>query len=420
MKDLKHWLLPVLLIFLVSCAKQAVQVSGSFGDFEQTGQQTRLAIMPVATELHKPVAITHAGDTSGRLFIILQTGQIVIHDGVNILPVPFLDISGLVLCCGERGLLSVAFHPGYRLNGRFFVNYTNSSGDTVIAEYKVSDDPDRADPGSAVILLEIPQPTKFHNGGQLQFGPDGYLYIGTGDGGSYDWKSEGYTGDNTGLDFQNNAQDKSKLLGKMLRIDIDSSHPYAVPLTNPFADISGARGEIWSMGLRNPWRFSFDRLTGDLFIADVGRSSNEEVNLQPSSSSGAENYGWPYMEGSLCHAPPEQCEGKLLVKPILEYDHGSGCAIIGGYRYRGRMVPMLDGVYIYGDFCSGTIWGAYENGNGKWISKQLFDSRLAISAFGEDENGEIYIADYGGYLSQYKGAVYRLVPDDSKDLNTQQ
>ena len=350
--------------------------------------QSAIALEQVAAGLVSPVAIAHASDGSGRLFITLQPGRIVIYDGVQLVPAPFLDISPLVSCCGERGLFSVAFHPEYATNGHFFVNYTNTAGDTVIARYTVSADPDIADPGSAVVFLAIDQPFDNHNGGQLQFGPDGYLYIGMGDGGS-------------GGDPGNRAQNPATLLGKMLRIDVNSGPPYSIPPSNPFAGTPGFLDEIWALGLRNPWRFSFDRLTGDLFIADVGQGNREEVNLQPATSPGGENYGWRLMEGTACFNPPSGCNNGSLTLPILEYDHALGCSITGGYRYRGMDYPELYGAYFYGDYCSGRIWRATENG-GRWTTAVAFDSSFAISSFGEDERGELYLAHHAG-------AIYRVV-----------
>ncbi len=345
----------------------------------------------IATGLKMPVAITHTGDGSGRLFIALQNGQIIIYDGTQVLPTPFLNIESLVSCCGEQGLLSVAFHPNYANNGFFYVNYTNTNGDTVIASYTVSADPNVADPNSSVILLTITQPFSNHNGGQLQFGTDGYLYIGMGDGGS-------------GGDPQNNAQNLEVLLGKMLRIDVDSGIPFTIPPDNPFVGNPSARDEIWAFGLRNPWRFSFDRLTGDLFIPDVGQEDWEEVNFQLSGGSGGENYGWRMMEGNHCFNPTTNCNDGTLTLPILEYDHSLGCSITGGFRYRGNMNLQLSGTYIYGDFCSGRIWGATEDDNGVWTTTELLDTNFDISAFGEDEASEIYFSHY----STSDGAIYRL------------
>lgn len=350
-----------------------------------------IELEPIITGLNKPVAITQAGDGSGRLFITLLGGQILIFDGQQVLAQPFLDIGSLITGGGERGLLSVAFHPDYRGNGWLFVDYTDLNGNTVVARYSVSADPNIADPASAEILLSIVQPFSNHNGGQLQFGPDGYLYIGMGDGGSAG-------------DPQNNAQSLNTLLGKMLRIDVDGNPPYSIPADNPFINDPAARDEIWALGLRNPWRFSFDRQTGDLFIADVGQSRIEEVDFQPANSSGGENYGWNLMEGSDCYPPSSNCNSGTLTLPILEYNHSLGCSITGGYRYRGAANPRLMGVYFYGDYCSGRIWGATEDNAGTWTTKELLDTNLQITAFGEDENGEIYLADF----TTGSGAIYRI------------
>jgi glucose/arabinose dehydrogenase len=351
---------------------------------------------PVVTGLSSPVDITHAGDGSGRLFITLQGGRVVIFDGVQILSPPFLDINSLVSSGGERGLLGAAFHPNYVGNGFFYVSYTDTAGDSVIARYSVSLDPNRADPTSGVILLTIPQPFSNHNGGQLHFGPDGYLYIGIGDGGS-------------GGDPQNNGQDLGTLLGKILRIDVDSGFPFTVPPDNPFVGVVGAREEIWSFGLRNPWRFSFDRLTGDMFIGDVGQNSWEEVDFQPANSTGGENYGWRLMEGNNCFNPAINCNNGTLTLPILVYDHSVGCSVTGGYLYRGSKNPNLNGLYLYGDFCSGLIWGAQEDGLGGWNTTVLLDTNFSISTFGEDESGEIYFA----HLSATDGTIYQVVQSTS-------
>ncbi len=352
-------------------------------------------LQPIAQGLANPVSITHAGDN--RLFITLQDGLIVIHDGTRVLPEPFLDIGSLVLSGGERGLLSVAFHPRYPQNGLFYVNYTNVQGHTVIARYSVSpQDPNRANPSSGVTILTINQPFANHNGGQLQFGPDGYLYIGMGDGGS-------------GGDPGNRAQNPLDLLGKMLRIDVDSAFPYAIPDSNPYAHIDNARGEIWATGLRNPWRFSFDRATGDLWIADVGQGTWEEIDFQPATSIGGENYGWRRMEGTHCFNPTSGCNPGSLVLPVIEYDHSVGCSVTGGYVYRGTRNPRLIGQYIYGDYCSGRIWAGTRHANGSVTSRVLFDAPFTISTFGEDAAGEMYV---GGYSN---GTLYRIV--DSRALS---
>lgn len=347
-----------------------------------------IALQRVTSGLASPLGIVSAGDA--RLFIVQQRGTIVIWDGTRLLPTPFLDVHNLISCCNERGLLGLAFHPHYAANGLFFIHYTAPNGDVTIARYAVSaSDPNRADPASAGILLTISH-SEFanHNGGELQFGPDGYLYIGVGDGGS-------------GGDPHNHAQDLTQLLGKLLRIDVDRP-PYAVPPSNPFASRAGARGEIWAYGLRNPWRFSFDRDTGDLWIADVGQDRYEEVDLQPATSAGGEDYGWRLMEGLHCFNPSTNCPTAGLTTPILEYNHNVGCSITGGYRYRGARFPRLRGIYFYGDYCSGTIWGATQT-NGAWSSRAMLPTSFAITSFGEDVNGELYLVDYNG------GVLYQVV-----------
>jgi glucose/arabinose dehydrogenase len=350
-----------------------------------------VVLEPIATGLSSPVSITNAGDA--RLFITLQAGQVVIWDGTRILPQPFLDIRPLVLNGGERGLLSIAFHPQYAQNGLFFVNYTNLQGHTVVARYRVSGDPNRADASSARQILFIEQPFANHNGGQLQFGPDGYLYVGMGDGGS-------------GGDPGNRAQSLNTLLGKMLRIDVDADSdlvPYVIPGNNPFTQTPGALPEIWAVGLRNPWRFSFDRVTGDLWIADVGQGTTEEVDFQAATSIGGENYGWRRMEGSRCFNPSTNCNTGNLVLPVIEYGHNGGaCSVTGGYVYRGSRSPRLSGQYLYGDFCDGIIRAGTRQPDGRVTSRQLLDTNFFISTFGEDFLGEVYVADYAG-------AIYRIV-----------
>jgi glucose/arabinose dehydrogenase len=354
--------------------------------------QPAIQLDPIATGLNNPVAVTHAGDGSGRLFITLRPGSILIHDGQQLLPTPFLDIGTLIASGGERGLLSTAFHPGYASNGHFYVNYTDLAGDTVVARYSVSVDANVADPGSAEIVFTAAQPFSNHNGGQLQFGPDGYLYIGMGDGGS-------------GGDPQNHAQTLSSVLGKLLRIDVDTGSPYAIPADNPFRNEPGAALEIWALGLRNPWRFSFDRLTGDLFLTDVGQAEREEINVQAVSSPGGENYGWRLMEGSLCFNPAAGCNDGTLTLPVLEYDHTEGCSVSGGYRYRGAINGELEGIYFYGDFCTGRLWGASQDQQGTWSTVELLDTELQITSFGEDQAGELYVASF----QPSPGALYRIV-----------
>ena len=344
-----------------------------------------LSLNPVAGGFTKPLFVTHAGDGSGRIFVVEQAGRIFIIQDQIVNPTPFLDIVPLVGSdANEQGLLSAAFHPDYANNGYFFVYYTNKQGDVVIARYQVSNNSDQTDPDSSQILLTIDQPFGNHNGGQLVFGPDGYLYIGLGDGGAAN-------------DPQNNGQTLDTLLGKILRLDIDNGQPYGVPEDNPFVTTAGVRPEIWSYGWRNPWRFSFDRATNDMYIADVGQNKFEEVHFEPAGDAGGQNYGWRLMEGFHCF-DPAQCDPTSLnlVLPIAEYDHGQGCSISGGYVYRGVKFPALSGVYLYGDFCSGHVWGLRQNTDGAWSEIKLLQTNHRISSFGEDEAGEIYLVDHTG------------------------
>ena len=353
--------------------------------------QPAISLVPVADGLGPIVGVTHAGAGSGRLFLTRQRGDVLILEAGAVLPTPFLDISGLVSKTGERGLLSLAFHPDYAENGFFYVDYTDLAGDTVVARYSVSaTDPDQADPGSAHPILFQNQPFANHNGGQLQFAPDGRLLIGLGDGGSAN-------------DPLGNGQNRRTLLGKLLRIDVDAGDPYAIPDDNPFVGDPQTLPEIWALGLRNPWRFSFDRATGDLFVADVGQARREEVDFEPAGSPGGRNYGWADMEGSICRLPPGGCDG--FTAPVLEYDHTQGCSITGGYRYRGLRFPSLAGVYLYGDYCSGRIWGARESG-GSWTTSQLLDTNLPISTFGEDEDGTLYVATTDGRVQRIEAEPF--------------
>jgi glucose/arabinose dehydrogenase len=338
-----------------------------------------VALRPVATDLTQPVHVTHAGDGSGRLFIVEQPGLIrVVRDG-RLLAAPFLDLRRRVVSGGELGLLSVAFHPRYASTGRVFVNYTTEEGGlrTVVAEYRAERGSDRATPDERVVL-EVAQPFRNHNGGLNLFGPDGMLYIGTGDGGS-------------GGDPLNSGQRLDTWLGKLLRVNVDGNAPYRVPTDNPFVGRPGARPEIWAYGLRNPWRFSFDRATGRLFLADVGQNALEEIDLIVRGG----NYGWNIMEGTRCFRPPSGCETAGLQLPIAEYGRADGCSVTGGHVYRGTRVRELAGRYLYGDYCSGRIWTLTESG-GRWTSSLLLETSMRISSFGEDEAGELYVVDHGG------------------------
>jgi glucose/arabinose dehydrogenase len=311
------------------------------------------------------------------LFIIEKVGRIRVWQAGGIVEFPFLNISERVGSSGnEQGLLGLAFHPNYAENGLFFVNYTDNNGDTVIARYRVTADPNIADPSSEVVLLRVDQPFGNHNGGVLAFGPDGYLYAGLGDGGS--------AGDPRG-----NAQSLNTLLGKILRLDVDSAEPYAIPADNPFGD------EIWAYGLRNPWRMSFDSATGDLYIGDVGQGQWEEIDFVSAGTPGGINFGWDYLEGTHPFEgnPPAEAQ---FVPPVAEYSHGQGCSVTGGYVYRGAM-PEWNGVYLYGDYCSGTVWGLIRS-DGGWQEQVLFDALGNITSFGQDESGEVYIIIDGGQI----------------------
>ena len=329
--------------------------------------------------LQRPVDLQVNG--SGRLFVLEKVGRIRIIENDQLLETPFLDITDRVGSSpNEQGLLGLAFHPQYQENGRFFVNYTDPGGDTVLARFQVSSDPNLADPNSEVQLLGIEQPFPNHKGGMMAFGPDGFLYAGLGDGGA------------AGDPFAN-AQNTEVLLGKILRLDVDSAEPYAIPSDNPFGN------EIWAYGLRNPWRFSFDRATGDLYIGDVGQGEWEEIDFLAAGSPGGVNFGWDHREGA------HDYEGggpAGMVDPVAEYSHPEGgCSVTGGYVYRGSM-PEWNGIYLYGDYCTGMIWGLIQT-NGGWQNQLLFDMDVTITSFGQDENGEVYlVSDNGG--------IFRLAP----------
>jgi glucose/arabinose dehydrogenase len=373
---------------------------GNSPDALETIQRVRLVEMEwpqisvnlYASGLGRPVQITHAGDGSGRLFVVSQSGRIeVLQNGV-MSSAPFLDITDRVLFGGEQGLLSMAFPPNFS-NSHFYVYYTDLKGDNVVARCQVSDDPNSAfcDPEKIVLTISHPE-FENHNGGQLVFGPDGYLYIGTGDGGGAG-------------DPGNNAQDPRSFLGKILRLDVEAGDiPYAIPPTNPFTGPNDPSNiyldEIWALGLRNPWRFSFDRQTGDLYIGDVGQNTYEEIDFQPASSMGGENYGWNIMEGFHCFNA-ESCDQTGLILPVVEYDHTEGNSVTGGFVYRGSDYPRMQGIYFYGDFTSGAIWGLRNDGT-TWQNALLLESGLSISAFGEDEKGNLYVTNY------FSGDIYLI------------
>lgn len=347
----------------------------------------------VADGFDSPIGLVSANDGTGRVFIWEQSGKIwSIKDGeVNL--DPFLDIGELippdVLKGGytEQGLLGVAFHPQYKENGLFFIHYTDVKGNTTIARYKVSADPEKADPTSAFTVLTVNQPFPDHNGGQIAFGPDGYLYIGLGDGGNPD-------------DPLRNGQNKDTLLAKILRIDVNGT-PYAVPSDNPFVGQADAKPETWAYGLRNPFRFSFDQKTGDLYIGDVGQWDYDEIDFQPAGQ-GGQNYGWSAYQGMHPYiTQTKPVDVSSLTMPIFEYTHAEGCAVIGGYVYRGTALPSLDGVYLYGDYCTGHVWVGVRDTNGIWQKTLWMQTGRIISSFGQDEAGEVYLVDY-------KGSIYKL------------
>ncbi|MBI1259312.1 MAG: glucose dehydrogenase [Chloroflexi bacterium] len=353
-------------------------------------------LVPVVSGLNRPLYLTGAGDNSGRLFVVEQGGKIwILKDGQKSAD-PFLDVSSLlsrdVFSGGysERGLLGLAFSPDFKNNGIFFIDYDDTNGNTVIARYHVSaDNPDLADPSSATTFLTQQQPYANHNGGQLAFGPDGYLYIAFGDGGSAG-------------DPQNHAQDLSTWLGKILRIDV-SGDSYTVPADNPFVNTQGAQPEIWAYGLRNPWRFSFDKQTGDLYIGDVGQNQWEEVDFQPAGDKGGENYGWNLYEG--LHPYSGAAAPTNMTLPVAEYAHTNGIAITSGYVYRGTKLPDLVGAYFYGDYGTGTIWSLYRDASAQWQSNVFIkNSGSTISSFGQGDDGELYIANYGGSILSFEPA----------------
>jgi glucose/arabinose dehydrogenase len=328
------------------------------------------------------------GDTT-RLFVVEQGGRIRVLRHDSLLPDPFLDVSAHVVAGGEQGLLSLAFHPAYAQNGRFYVDFTNPHGDTRVVQYLVSADPDVADSTSGDTILAVPQPYSNHNGGLLLFGPDGKLFVGLGDGGSSD-------------DPMGNGQDLGTLLGKILRLDVDLPAPH-VPADNPFVGSPGARGEIWLYGLRNPWRFSFDRTTGDLYIADVGQNTWEEVDVLLSGNPGGQDLGWNVMEGNHCFAA-SSCDRTGLVVPVTEYGHGDGCAVTGGYVSRGARVPGLQGLYLYGDYCGGWV-RSFRYAGGQATEPRDWPALAVsggLSSFGEDPKGDLY-------LTSLSGNLYRIV-----------
>jgi glucose/arabinose dehydrogenase len=346
----------------------------------------------VVAGLRDPLDLQSVPGDAERLYLVEQGGRIRVVRGGQLQAAPFLDIASRISSGGERGLLGLAFHPQFATNRRLFVNYTNPSGDTHIAEFRASS-ADAADPASERVLLTVGQPFANHNGGGLAFDNAGRLLIALGDGGS-------------GGDPQNNAQRLSTLLGKILRIDVDAGSPYAIPADNPFIATPGARGEIWAYGLRNPFKIAIDRPTGDLYIGDVGQNRIEEIDVAAAPRRGGENYGWRLTEGSQCFNPASGCDRTGLTPPVYEYGHAEGCSVTGGVVYRGCRVPALAGTYFFGDFCSGLVRSfRYVNGQATELRDWSSSTRGvgAPTSFGLDAAGELYIVDYDGEL-------YRLEP----------
>lgn len=347
-----------------------------------------IKVTAVATGLSSPLYLTApAGDA--RLFVVEQTGRIRIIKNGQLLPAPYLDVRSKITSGGERGLLGLAFHPSFATNGFFYVNYTDLAGDTKIERYHATPSADVADASSGTTVLAFDQPFANHNGGMLLFGPDGMLWIGTGDGGS-------------GGDPQGNGQKLSTLLGKMLRVDVNGAAPYAIPTNNPFVSQSGARGEIWAYGLRNPWRYAFDAVDGLLYIADVGQNRWEEVHVVPASRAGV-NFGWNVMEGTHCYSALT-CSQNGLDVPVYEYSHDDGCSITGGFVYRGNAIPSVRGHYFFSDYCTGFLRSfRYANGAVTDVKQWSVGSLGPVLSFGQDSAGELYI------LSD-NGRVYRIDP----------
>ena len=388
-------------------AWREVRVFGSpTSGTEDSSETPQLKREPIVENLEMPVQVTHAGDGSGRLFIVEQRGRIrIFKDGVEN-DQPFIDISSQVTCCGEMGLINVAFSPSFPSNQQFYLSYTNRIGDMVISRFTAAPDLATADPASEEVLLAISQPHHSHNGGRISFGPlDGYLYVGVGDGGSEDLPPHA-------------SQFPDQLLGKILRIDVESTElPYGIPGDNPFVEVEGHRPEIWVSGLRNPWGFAFDAETGDLFIPDTGHSKREEVNFLPLSSQGGDNYGWPTIEGTRClkiSGMPVPChQAAIFTLPVAEYERAQGCAVVGGVVYRGSEIPHLNGRFLFADFCRGNIWSLQKPSSSEvqnpsqvsqegWRAELVLKAANIVSSIGKDEDGNLYFVAY------QPGAIFRI------------
>lgn len=379
--------LVAIAIVMFGCAQRSTPPADNSSAVIDSG----VVLKRVAEGLKAPLYVTAPGGDS-RLFILEQPGRIRVVKNGELLPKPFLDITDRVKYGGERGLLSLAFHPKYKETGYFYVNYTESShGDTLVERYSALSGADVADPGSAKLILKVAQPYANHNGGHIQFGPDGMLYIAMGDGGS--------AGDPRG-----NAQNRATLLGDLLRIDVDHGDPYAIPRDNPFVHENGMRGEIWAWGLRNPWRFAFDRQSGLLYIADVGQNRYEEVDIVPASSAGL-NYGWNILEGKHCYLS-DTCSSEGTILPAFEYNHTQGCSITGGYVYRGKAIPSMSGRYFFADYCLGWIKSIqYENGVIRERKNWNLGVQNNVLSFGEDAAGELYVCFANGRVYKFSPAA---------------
>jgi glucose/arabinose dehydrogenase len=397
-----------LAVAMVSCGGSSAPASPSSPSTPGTcasgtviGGTPNLVATRIVAGLNSPLDLQSAPNDRTRLFVVEQGGRIRIVRGGTLVSAPFLDISARISSGGERGLLGLAFHPQYAANGRFFVNYTDRNGDTHISEFKAPNPGgDAADAASERQLMFVSQPFANHNGGGLAFGPDGFLYIGLGDGGS--------AGDPFG-----NGQNLGVRLGKLHRIDVNGAQPFAAPTDNPFVGRAGALPEIWAYGLRNPWRFSFDRATGDLYIGDVGQNTLEEIDVGLVSRHGGENYGWNTMEGSRCFNPASNCNMSGLTPPVIDYGRGDGFSVTGGVVYRGCRMPGYAGTYFYADYGSGMI-RSFRLEGGRPVETRDWTSTISganrairnPSSFGVDPDGEIYIVDYDG-------EVYRIEPAGS-------
>ena len=358
------------------------------------------AIEAAVTGLNQPTYAAAPPDGSGRLFVTGRTGLVQVVEDGDVLETPLLDLTDVVASDGgEQGLLTLVFHPDFQDNGFFYLYYTALPDfRTVLSRFQVSEsDPNLAPRESETVLLEIPQPNTHHNGGHLAFGPDGYLYLSVGDGGDEGWPST--------------AQDPGNLLGAMLRLDVSqpaADPPYTIPADNPFVDDEGARPEIWAVGLRNPWRFDFDPLSGDLYLTDVGAQKREEVNYQPAGQGARANYGWKFYEGTADFNVSEDAPDKsTFTFPVYDYDHLAlgGCSITGGFVYRGQALPELDGKFIFGDFCSGFVWSLEMDGDQARVDRLLRAENVRLASFAKDAAGELYLVNLGG------GALYKLVAD---------